>query len=154
MVDGHGAGKGDRYRKVDREKWNKAWKPLEKEKEDKEKRMNIFDFYLPVDGYILKECNRGKIAIKVQPYEFENFLHNTINPFLDQHNLPMFFWNEVQHGNRQRYYHLQIIVDGTTDPDVLLGLISMVQVYIVNFQTGPIMWNNQENCGVLNAQTL
>ena len=32
----NGAGKGGRYRKVDRKKWDKGWEPLEKKEGDKD----------------------------------------------------------------------------------------------------------------------
>ncbi len=104
--------------------------------------MNKFDFYLPCDGYV-------DDPTIIHPFEFENFLEYYIHPLIRTYPLPMVFWNEVTHGEGDEFYHLSIVIPDTINPNKLLTLIKTVALYAKNFQTGPIMWNDQENCGVL-----
>lgn len=105
--------------------------------------MNKFDFYLPCRG-----CVNDK-SVEIQPYEFRNFLNYHVIPILQDHQKPMIFWSEVQHGDGRNFYHLQIIVDGRFGPHSTIDLIVVIQRYATDFQTGPIMWNDQENCGII-----
>lgn len=101
--------------------------------------MNKYDFYFPNKGLI-----DGK-EIVIQPYEFRNYLVQCIR-LVDQR---WMFWSEVEHGDGHNCFHLTVVVDSTLDPSMLVTLINEVTRYAKEFQTAPIMWNDQENCGIL-----
>lgn len=108
--------------------------------------MNKFDFYFPSVGFI------DDTQITIKPYEFNNFITHYICPLNAGGGLPMIFWTEVQYIDGTRYYHLTIVCSNTFYPNDLNILIEAIRLYTQEFQTGPIMWNDQMNHGILTKE--